>query len=286
MPAADAKSSPRNSKTKSHRQHTTIKSNKTSASSETMTQLNNKILESLAKLSDRDTYRVAVVDLGKIIQTVPPQGFTMLLNCLLYDSPPLQDLSTRHSPAIAKRECLRLLTFLCSTHSQIALPHLSKIISHVVRCIKDSSSDTSVRDACRNAVGSLSRLYLGTIYDPSAENYSSHVSQFVNPFLEIMGQQNKGVQAAAALCLVKVIDCAVGDDLCKERSNAVGLEFQDLVPKICKLLDTQSFINKSTLLSVVSSLSQVRFTFSLFQIKQLDRKKEMQKSILMLNESM
>ncbi|MQM15936.1 hypothetical protein Taro_048887 [Colocasia esculenta] len=220
-----------------------------------MVELKQRILAALSKLSDRDTHQIAIDDLEKIIRALPSDGVPMLLSSLLHD-PPSVDPSSRLAPTTARRECLRLLALLCSTHPEAAAAHLPKIISHVVRRVKDSSSDTSVRDACRDAAGSLSSLYLRTSGNPPSENYASVVSLFVKPLFEAMGEQNKNVQAGAAACLAKVVECA-GSDEGGEHSSSAATSFLKLCPRICKFLAGQSFLAKGALLSVVSSLSQV-----------------------------
>ncbi|KAG0484630.1 hypothetical protein HPP92_008520 [Vanilla planifolia] len=64
-----------------------------------------------------------------------------------------------------------------------------------------------------------------------------------------MGEQNKTVQAAAAMCLAKVVE---------EGGRGSGaVPFQRLWPRICKMLGSQSFLAKGSMLSVISSLAKV-----------------------------
>lgn len=245
----------------SHSPNSTAKSSSSSSSTSAlsshlaMVELKQRILGAISKLSDRDTHQIAVEDLERIIRTLPADGVPMLLNTLLHD-PPSMEPSSRQSPITARRECLRLLALLCSTHPEAASAHLPKIISHIVRRIKDPSSDTSVRDACRDTVGSLSSLYLRVSGGSTSENYASVVSLFVKPFFEAMGEQNKIVQAGASACLAKVVECAGGGEGAQE-SAAAAVAFQKMCPRISKFLGGQSFLAKGALLSVVSSLSQV-----------------------------
>ena len=176
----------------------------------------------------------------------------MLLNSLLHD-PPAQ------SPVTARRECLKMLSFFCSTHPDLASAHVPKIIAHIVRRIKDPCSDSSVRDSCKDAVGSLSSLYLR-----GGEKHGSMVSAFVKPFLEALGEQNKVVQGGAASCLAKIVECAGGSDA-EQESGVMAVAFQKLCPRICKLLGSQSFLAKGALLAVVSSLSQVKYLKYIFK---------------------
>ncbi|KAJ8458199.1 hypothetical protein OPV22_031125 [Ensete ventricosum] len=246
-----------------------------------MVELKSRILAALAKLSDRDTHQIAIDDLEKIIRALPAEGVPLLLNALIHDpalpSPSPQDAPGSKHPSflIVRRESLRLLALLCAVHTDAASAHLSKIMAHIARRIKDSASDSSVRDACRDAAGSLAALYLrpwvaaAAAPDDSAAGgggiggSSSMVALFVKPLFDAMGEQNKAVQGGAAMCLAKVVECAgVNDDGGEGEEGrvaaaAAGTMFQRLCPRICKLLGGQSFLAKGALLTVVSSLAQV-----------------------------
>ncbi|PKA48681.1 Microtubule-associated protein TORTIFOLIA1 [Apostasia shenzhenica] len=231
-----------------------------------LVELKTRILSSLSKLSDRDTFQIAVDDLEKLIASLPADGFHVILSSLLHDPASSGDTSSaaggRSSPVVARRESIRLLSLLCTAHPDAAAAHLPKIIAHIVRRLKDPVSDSSVRDACRDAAGSLAALYLrpngeeavgdgagGRGGSGSTAAASPVVGLFVKPLLEVMGEQNKTVQACAAMCLAKVVE-----------GGGVGggaAAFQRLCPKICKLIGGQSFLAKGALLSVISSLAQV-----------------------------
>ena len=122
--------------------------------------------------------------------------------------------------------------------------HHTKIISHVIKRLKDN--DSSVRDACRDAIGSLSNLYLKSSNGNNGNE--SVVGLFVRPLFEAMGEQNKGVQSGAAMCMAKMVECA---------SEPPVSAFQKLCPRICRLLNNPNFLAKAALLPVVASLSQV-----------------------------
>uniref|UniRef100_A0A7N0TZU4 TOG domain-containing protein n=1 Tax=Kalanchoe fedtschenkoi TaxID=63787 RepID=A0A7N0TZU4_KALFE len=205
-----------------------------------MVELKQRILTSISKLSDRDTHQIAVEDLEKIAQTLTPDGIPMFLNCL-YES--LND-----PKAAVKKESLRLLAFLCSVHGDLTNTHLTKIVSHIVKRLKDA--DTAVKDACREAIGSLSAQYLrgsgGEHHNGGAGG--SVVGLFAKPLFEAMSEQNKGVQAGAALCMARMMECATDPPV---------PAFQKLCPRVCKLLHSQNFLMKSALLLVVARLSQV-----------------------------
>ncbi|KAK8313038.1 hypothetical protein V6Z12_D01G082800 [Gossypium hirsutum] len=197
-----------------------------------MVEQKQRILTSLSKLSDRDTYQIAVEDLETIIQSISHESLPMLLNCLF-------DSSNDPKPAV-KKESLRLLSVLCNCHGELAASHLAKIVAHVVKRLKDA--DSGVKDACRDSIGALSGQYL------KGENGGTVVGLFVKPLFEAMGEQNKGVQSGAATCMAKMVECA---------SDPPLAAFHKLCPRICKLLNNQNFLAKASLLPVVASLSQV-----------------------------
>ncbi|XP_051124869.1 microtubule-associated protein TORTIFOLIA1-like isoform X2 [Andrographis paniculata] len=224
--------------TKSPSQTTPSRSSSSSASSLSshlaMVELKQRILNSLSKLADRDTHQIAVEDLEKTIHSISNDGISMLLNCLC-------DAVNDPKPAV-KKESLRLLAALCAAHTDPAATHLTKIISHIVRRLKDS--DSQVRDACRDTIGSLAGLYLkcgGGAGDGA-------VSLFVKPLFEAMNENNKTAQAGASMCMAKMVECA---------TDLPPATFQKLCPRVCKYLNNPNFFAKASLLQVVSSLSQV-----------------------------
>ncbi|KAL5804181.1 hypothetical protein ACOSQ3_030981 [Xanthoceras sorbifolium] len=225
--------------TTQHQQTTSSSTTSTSRSSSlnshlAMVELKQRILTSLSKLADRDTHQIAIEDLEKTIQTLSQDSLPMLLNCL-YES------SNDPKPAV-KKESVRLLGLVCQCHSEVTSTHVTKVIAHIVKKLKDS--DSGVKEACRDAIGLLSKLYL----NGKEENNGSVVGLFVRPLFEAMMEQNRGVQSGAAMCMAKMVDCA---------SDPPVPAFQKLCPRICKLLNNQNFIAKASLLPVVGSLSQV-----------------------------
>ncbi|KAL0353623.1 UNVERIFIED_CONTAM: Microtubule-associated protein TORTIFOLIA1 [Sesamum angustifolium] len=198
-----------------------------------MIELKQRILTSLSKLADRDTHQIAVEDLEKIIQSLSNDGVSMLLNCL-YDA-------VNDPKSAVKKEGIRLLAALCAAHTDPAATHLTKIIAHIVKRLKDS--DSQVRDACRDAIGSLAGLYL-----KGGNGGDGVVSLFVKPLFEVMSENNKTAQCGASMCLAKMVECA---------SDPPLATFQKLCPRVCKFLNNPNFFAKASLLQVVSSLSQV-----------------------------
>ncbi|KAL2496290.1 Microtubule-associated protein TORTIFOLIA1 [Forsythia ovata] len=198
-----------------------------------MIELKQRILTSLSKLADRDTHQIAVEDLEKIIEALLNDGVSMLLNCLY-------DASNDPKPAV-KKESIRLLAVLCAAHTDSTATHLTKIISHVVKRLKDS--DSQVRDACRDTIGSLAALYL-----KGGGGSDGVVSLFVKPLFEVMNENNKAAQGGAAMCMAKMVECA---------SDPPLTAFQKLCPRVCKYFNNAHFMAKASLLQVVSSLLQV-----------------------------
>lgn len=208
-----------------------------------MVELKQKILTSLAKLSDRDTHQIAMDDLQATVNSLSSDALPMLLNSL-YDA-----VSSDPKPS-ARKDSLRLLALTCAAHPDPASAHLTKIISHITKRLKDN--DSGVRDACRDAIGSLSGLYLKN--SGHGNGNESVVGLFVRPLFEAMGEQNKGVQSGAAMCMAKMVECAA--------EPPPVSAFQKLCPRIYRLLNNPNFLAKASLLAVVSSLSQV-FAFAL-----------------------
>ncbi|ONM24089.1 Microtubule-associated protein TORTIFOLIA1 [Zea mays] len=167
----------------------------------------------------------------------------MLLNALAPDSPGLA------SPA--RRECLRLLATLCTSHPDAAASHLHKVLAHLARRLKDPASDTSVRDTCRDVAGQLAAVYLRPLSASGVcEAGNATVTLFVKPLFEVMGEQSKSVQGGAAACLAKAVEGA------GPGPGAIGM-FGKLGPRICKLLGGQGVQAKAGLLGIMGSLAQV-----------------------------
>ncbi|XP_019425394.1 PREDICTED: microtubule-associated protein TORTIFOLIA1-like [Lupinus angustifolius] len=207
-----------------------------------MVELKQRILTSLSKLSDRDTHQIAVEDLEKTIISLSSDAIPMILNCLY-------EASADPKPSV-KKESIRLLTLVCSSHAHSATTHLTKIIAHVIRRLKDS--DSAVRDTCRDAIGALAAQYLkGDVGGGGGGDnggIGSVVALFVKPLFEAMGEQNKTVQAGAAVCMAKMVESA---------ADTPVSAFHKMCPRICKLLNNPNFMAKAAMLPVVASLSQV-----------------------------
>ncbi|VAH29497.1 unnamed protein product [Triticum turgidum subsp. durum] len=209
-----------------------------------MAELKSRVLSALAKLSDRDTHHIAVEELDRFIRSPPsPDAVPMLLHALASDT---QGLA---SPA--RRESIRLLATLCAAHPDAAAPHLLKVMAHLSRRLKDTASDSSVRDACRDAAGQLAAVYLRPLAASAAgEAGNGTVALFVKPLFEVMGEQSKTVQSGAAACLAKTVEGA------GPGPGVLGM-FGKLGSRVFKLVGGQGVQAKGSLLNVIGSLAQV-----------------------------
>ncbi|MFS7963579.1 putative MT-associated protein TORTIFOLIA1/SPIRAL2 [Helianthus anomalus] len=204
-------------------------------------ELKQTILNSLSKLTDRDTHHIAIQDLQTLIKTTSPDSIPTILNTLFESTSD----TTINKPTI-KKQAIKLLSFLCASHTQSTHTHLPKIITHIVKRLKDS--DFGVKDSCCDSIGHLSCIYLKGFVGEGEKNGGSVVSWFVKPLFEAMSEPNKWVQAGAAMCLGRVVDMA---------SDPPVLGFQKLCGRICKFLNSPNFLANAALLPVVSSLAQV-----------------------------
>uniref|UniRef100_A0ACD5UZZ8 Uncharacterized protein n=1 Tax=Avena sativa TaxID=4498 RepID=A0ACD5UZZ8_AVESA len=209
-----------------------------------MAELKSRVFSALAKLSDRDTHHIGVEELDRFIRSPPsPDAVPMLLHALASDT---QGLA---SPA--RRESTRLLAMLCAAHPDAAAPHLQKVMAHLARRLKDPASDSSVRDACRDAAGQLAAVYLRPLAASAAGDAGNGtVALFVKPLFEVMGEQSKTVQSGAAACLAKTVEGA------GPGPGVLGM-FGKLGSRVFKLVGGQGVQAKGALLNVIGSLAQV-----------------------------
>jgi hypothetical protein len=240
--------------------------------------LKQRILASLAKLSDRDTQQIGLEELEKLMESITaPDSVSVCLSCL-YDSEMQQK-------SVVKKECVRLFGSLASSrHADLLVPHLVKIIASVMRRLRDP--DTSVRDACVDSISVLSSRMLSSMPSSSAPIPSSDSSSplekengaqntppspspspsssssssassvtlatFTKPLFDALSEQNKSVQTGAAMCLARVIESA--------KPPPIG-PMARLCPRICKFMSNPNFLARPALLAVLGSLSQVSTLF-------------------------
>ncbi|MFS7963233.1 putative MT-associated protein TORTIFOLIA1/SPIRAL2 [Helianthus anomalus] len=187
-----------------------------------------RVLTCLNKLSDRDTHSAAATELESIAKTLNHDSI----------SPFLSSISTTNSSdkSPVRKQCIRLISTLSETHGNILSPHLSKLLSAVVRRLRDP--DTVVRTACVAATASI----------------AAHVTKppFISvakPFVDaLVTEQDLNAQIGAALCLASAINGAPEPDTAYLRR---------LLPKVEKLLKSNCFKAKAALLRVVVSVVRV-----------------------------
>ncbi|KAJ4839940.1 hypothetical protein Tsubulata_040972 [Turnera subulata] len=155
-------------------------------------ELKQKVIRALNKLGDRDTNQIAAQELQSMAETLTPIGIPPFLCCIL-------DAQKDQNPGVRK-ECLRLMATLATSHPAHVAPFLGKMVSAVVKRLKDpdSSSSSSVRDACSAAVAALAS-HLGDL------NNGEGFALLAKPLWEALGEQNKQVQWGSALCLVALV---------------------------------------------------------------------------------
>lgn len=122
-----------------------------------------------------------------------------------------------------------------------------------MRRLKDT--DSASRDACRDSIGGIAALYLRGENNGSGGT-GSLVGLFVKPLFEAMGEQNKGVQAGAAVCMAKIVESTAAVNEGDVGVVPVGA-FQKMCSRICKLINNPNFLAKAAILPVVAALSQV-----------------------------
>ncbi|XP_071702656.1 TORTIFOLIA1-like protein 4 [Rutidosis leptorrhynchoides] len=187
-----------------------------------------RILVCLHKLSDRDTHSAAVNELESIAKTLTHDSIPPFLSSIS-----VTDASDK-SPV--RKQCVRLISTLSEAHGDVLSPYLSKLISAVIRRLRDP--DTVIRSACVAATGSI----------------ASHITKppftaVAKPLVDaLVTEQDSNSQIGAALCLASVINGAPDPDTAYLRR---------LLPRIEKLLKNNSFKAKTALLSVVTSVISV-----------------------------
>ncbi|KAK9097607.1 hypothetical protein Sjap_023104 [Stephania japonica] len=191
-----------------------------------------RVILALNKLADRDTYQIGVEDLGKIAESLTPEGLPLFLSCVI-------ETDAEQKSAVRK-ECIRVLGMLARFHGDFLGPYLAKMIGSIVKRLKDP--DSVVRDACVEAVGVLASVMCNQM----AASEETFVL-LVKPLFEALGEQNRQVQFGSALCLASVVDNAYNPPV------AVLLR---MLTRIVKLLKNPHFMAKPALIELVRSLIQ------------------------------
>ncbi|KAL0834135.1 hypothetical protein Bca101_086024 [Brassica carinata] len=193
-------------------------------------ELKKKVVTALNKLADRDTHQRGVDELENTVEHLAPDKISCFLSCIL-------DTDSEQKSAVRK-ECIRLMATLARFHHGLVAPYLAKMVSSVVKRLKDQ--DSVVRDACIETMGVLASKM--SCYED--ESYCVFVS-LVKPLFEAIGDQNKYVQSGAALCLARVVDSS------PEAPVAI---IQRMLTKTVKLLNSSHFIAKPAVIELNRSI--------------------------------
>ncbi|XP_057519780.1 TORTIFOLIA1-like protein 3 [Amaranthus tricolor] len=200
---------------------------KQQSSATTTRDLRHRILTCTTKLSDRDTLSQAVSELESIIPTLTSDTFSIYINSLSSTSS-----ADRTSARVAS---LKLLASLSSFHGVSLSSHIPKLISAVVRRLRDPDS------AVRSTAALLTASYachvnhsLSSIFRPLSDSLSS--------------EQELSAQSAAASCLSSAIEASPSPD--------VSLILK-VLPKWMKLLKCDGFKAKAGLIVLVKSAIRV-----------------------------
>ncbi|KAG6410318.1 hypothetical protein SASPL_128376 [Salvia splendens] len=190
--------------------------------------LKHRVLTCLHKLSDRDTHSAAASELESIARNLTADALPSFISSVT-----ATDASDK---SLVRRQCLRLVSILSDHHGNSLSPYLSKILSAVVRRLRDT--DSSVRAACVAASLSL-----------SSHVTSPPFASMIKPFVEsLFTEQDSNAQTGAALCFAAVIEGSRNPDAASLRR---------LLPRIEKLAKSDSFKAKPALLAMVGSLVAV-----------------------------
>ncbi|KFK40847.1 hypothetical protein AALP_AA2G049200 [Arabis alpina] len=191
----------------------------------TVNDLKQRIIACLNRLSDRDTLSLAAAELDSIALNLSPETFSLFINCLQSTD------SSSKSPV--RKHCVSLLSVLSRSHGDSLAPHLSKMVSTVLRRLRDP--DSSVRAACAAAsvdmTTSITRPPFATLFGPMIET--------------LVHDCDPNAQIGAAVCLAAAVDAADEPDV---------EQLQKALPKIGKLLKSEGFKAKPELLVAIGSV--------------------------------
>ncbi|KAJ8547823.1 hypothetical protein K7X08_021059 [Anisodus acutangulus] len=190
--------------------------------------LKNRVNTYLNRLSDRDTLTVATNELELIARGLNSEGFGAFLTCISSTD------SSYKSPV--RRQCVRLIGVLSASHGDALSPHLAKMLSTVLRRLRDP--DSAIRSACVEAVSSI-----------ASEITQPPFSSILKPLIDaIIHEQDNNSQIGASLCLAAAIEASPDPE---------PAELKKMLPKLMKLVKNDSFKAKPALLSLIGSVVSV-----------------------------
>ncbi|KAI4328326.1 hypothetical protein L6164_020687 [Bauhinia variegata] len=189
--------------------------------------LKQRVITCLNKLSDRDTLAIAAGELESIARSLNHDLFSPFLNCI-YNTD-----SSSKSPV--RKQCVHLLTVLSHFHGDALSPFVSKMISTVLRRLRDP--DSAVRSACVDAVTAMSSRITKPPFSAA----------FLKPLMETLTQeQDVNSQIGAALCLAAAIESAPEPD--------AELLRKATLPRLGKLVKNEVCKAKAALLVLIGSI--------------------------------
>ncbi|PKI78046.1 hypothetical protein CRG98_001666 [Punica granatum] len=202
--------------------------------------LKQRVLICLTKLSDRDTYALAVTELDSIARSLDPSSFPVFLSCI-------QSTDTADKSPVRK-QCVNLLATLSLTYGNTLSPYIAKMLTTVTRRLRDP--DSAVRSACVNTASTIA----SHVTKPSFES-------FVKAFADaLFTEQDVNAQMGAALCLASAIDSA---------PNPEPAKLGRLLPRFEKLLKSDGFKAKAGVLTLIGSVVGVGGAGSVGALKNL-----------------
>lgn len=194
-------------------------------------ELKRRLAQALDKIGDRDTYQVGLGELQSSAAALSPDTVGPFLACVT-------DTDADQKSAVRK-ECVRAIGALARSHGSLLAPHMPKVVASVVRRLRDA--DSVVRDACVGACGALS------VCAAEYGDGGAALVALVRPLFESLGEQNRYVQAGAALCLAKVID---------ESSYFPGPVLPQMLGRVVKILRNPHFMAKPAVIELIRSIVQ------------------------------
>lgn len=191
------------------------------------------VLSCLNKLSDRDTYSAAATELESIAKTLKHDSIPPFIASIT-----ATDSSDK---SLVRKECVKLISIISESHGNLISPHLSKLLSSIIRRLCDQNS--AVRSACITAISSISkhvtRPPFGLIAKPIVD--------------ALVTAQEMNFQSGAALCLAAAIDGSPDPE---------PVFLKRVMQRLEKLLRSECFKPKAALLSVFASVIGVNGALS------------------------
>ncbi|CAN6205061.1 unnamed protein product [Urochloa humidicola] len=208
-----------------------MKSSAVTSKGKAVFELKHRLVQAVNKIGDRDTYQIGLDELEKMADTLAPDMIGPFLSCVI-------DTDAEQKSAVRK-ECIKVIGTLARLHGNLLAPHMAKMVSSIVKRLKDT--DSVVRDACVDTCGTLAMC---------ARSYGdggAALVALVRPLFESLGEQNRYVQAGAALCLAKVID---------ESNYFPGPVLPQMLARVIKLLKNPHFMAKPAAIELIRSIVQ------------------------------